>query len=148
MKNEKNKFGCGQLLLLFAAIAFAGAAHASRPGMEGKKLAQEGVALLKKYELFVLEGNGLKGASTAVYYQGFENPLQNYLAKWPTNVDPEFRTWGDYFYCRDATLSLMLIGMAQNQGNLAQQTDRKIADYRRTRDKCYEASRKSPAQVQ
>lgn len=113
----------------------------------GKKLAQEGIELLKRSEPFVFEGSGLKGATAGVYYRGFENPLQEYLSKWPTNVDPEFRTWGDYFYCRDAAMALMLIGMAQNQGSRTQQTDRKISDYRSARDKCYTASRKSPDQV-
>lgn len=123
-------------------------AHAARPGLEGKRLAQEGAALLRKSEPMVLDGNGLKGASTAVYYRGFENPLQEHLAKWPTNDQPEWRSWGDYFYCRDAVLSLMLIGMAQNQGNRAQFADQKIAEYRRTRDKCFAAANKSPDQVQ
>ena len=133
--------------LVFVA-AFSCSSYAARPGLEGKKLAQESVALLKKSEPMAIEGNGLKAASAAVYYRAFENSLQDHLAKWPTNVDPEFRTWGDYFYCRDAVLSLKLIGMAQNQGNRAQFTDQKVADYRRTRDKCYESARKSPDDVQ
>ena len=133
---------------LVIAGAITCIAHAARPGLEGKRLAQEGAALLRKSEPMALDSNGLKGASAAVYYRGFENSLQEHLAKWPTNDQPEWRSWGDYFYCRDAVSSLMLIGMAQNQGNRAQFTDKKIAEYRRTRDKCFAAANKSPDQVQ
>ena len=135
------------LFMSATALILAANSYAARPGIEGKKLAQEGVELIKRSEPYVFEGAGLKGATPGVYYRGFENPLQDYVGKWPTNVDPEIHTWGDYFYCRDAAMALMLIGMAQNQGNLAQQSDRKISDYRRLRNKCYEASRKSPDQV-
>ncbi len=139
------KFAGWACLIGLGLISFV--SHAARPAVEGKSLAQEGVRLIKKMEPMVLGSGGLKSASTSMYFQVFENPLQDHLKKWPTDVDPEIKSWGDYFYCRDAVMSLVLIGMAQKQGNLGQQSDRKIADYQRTRNKCYEAASKSPDQV-
>jgi hypothetical protein len=135
-------------LTILAILMATTAAHAARPASEGKKLALQAVTLLKKTEPMALDGHGLQGASSGLYYQAFENPLADQLAKWPTNMDPESRTWGDYLYCRDALMDLRSLGMAQVQGNKALSSPPKVAEYRRNRDKCFSALTKSPDQVQ
>lgn len=132
-----------QTVVALALTIVTTVANAERTPAEGKKLAGETVQLLQQLEPLAITGSGLQ---TTTYYKSFLKPLQAKIEKWPTLMDPEMRTWGDYLYCADAARALQTIGMTRNSGAIGD--NKRIADYKSIRNKCMTASKLSPDEVQ